>query len=159
MIGYGTQKRSNLSGAISKVTSEVIESKPVTNVLSALQGEIPGMVIQRSSGQPGNEDFKMNIRGVSSANGDNAPLVLVDGIPGDINMINPQDIDAISVLKDASASIYGARAAGGVVLITTKKGATGAPKITYNGNLSISKMTGMMTVSYTHLTLPTTPYV
>ena len=144
VIGYGTQKRSNLSGAISKVTSEVIESKPVTNVLSALQGEIPGMVIQRSSGQPGNEDFKMNIRGVSSANGDNAPLVLVDGIPGDINMINPQDIDAISVLKDASASIYGARAAGGVVLITTKKGATGAPKITYNGNLSISKMTGMM---------------
>ena len=102
------------------------------------------MVIQRSSGQPGNEDFKMNIRGVSSANGDSAPLVLVDGIPGDINMINPQDIDAISVLKDASASIYGARAAGGVVLITTKKGATGAPKITYNGNLSISKMTGMM---------------
>ena len=75
VIGYGTQKRSNLSGAISKVTSEVIESKPVTNVLSALQGEIPGMVIQRSSGQPGNEDFKMNIRGVSSANGDNAPLV------------------------------------------------------------------------------------
>ena len=144
VIGYGTQKRSNLSGAISKVTSEVIESKPVTNVLSALQGEIPGMVIQRSSGQPGNEDFKMNIRGVSSANGDSAPLVLVDGIPGDINMINPQDIDAISVLKDASASIYGARAAGGVVLITTKKGATGAPKITYNGNLSISKMTGMM---------------
>ena len=135
VIGYGTQKRSNLSGAISKVTSEVIESKPVTNVLSALQGEIPGMVIQRSSGQPGNEDFKMNIRGVSSANGDSAPLVLVDGIPGDINMINPQDIDAISVLKDASASIYGARAAGGVVLITTKKGATGAPKITYNGNL------------------------
>ena len=64
VIGYGTQKRSNLSGAISKVTSEVIESKPVTNVLSALQGEIPGMVIQRSSGQPGNEDFKMNIRGV-----------------------------------------------------------------------------------------------
>lgn len=90
VIGYGTQKRSNLSGAISKVTSEVIESKPVTNVLSALQGEIPGMVIQRSSGQPGNEDFKMNIRGVSSANGDNAPLVLVDGIPGDINMINPR---------------------------------------------------------------------
>ena len=76
----------------------------MTNVLSALQGEIPGMVIQRSSGQPGNEDFKMNIRGVSSANGDSAPLVLVDGIPGDINMINPQDIDAISVLKDASAS-------------------------------------------------------
>ena len=137
VIGYGTQKRSNLSGAISKVTSEVIESKPVTNVLSALQGEIPGMVIQRSSGQPGNEDFKMNIRGVSSANGDNAPLVLVDGIPGDINMINPQDIDAISVLKDASASIY-------ALSLPGTMGATGAPKITYNGNLSISKMTGMM---------------
>lgn len=144
VIGYGTQKRSNLSGAISKVSSSAIESKPVANVLSALQGEIPGMVIQRTSGQPGNEEFNMNVRGASSTNGGNSPLVLVDGIPGDINLINPQDIESISVLKDASASIYGARAAGGVILITTKKGKTGAPTITYNGNLAISKMTGMM---------------
>ena len=146
VIGYGTQKRSNLSGAISKVSSTTIESKPVANVLSALQGEIPGMVIQRSSGQPGNEAFDINVRGASSTNGGNSPLVLVDGIPGDINLINPQDIESISVLKDASASIYGARAAGGVVLITTKKGKKGIPTITYNGNIAISKMTGMMKV-------------
>ena len=144
VIGYGTQKRSNLSGAISKISSEVIDSKPVTNVLSALQGEIPGMVVQRTSGQPGNEEFDLNVRGASSTNGGNTPLVLVDGIPGDMNMINPQDIEAISVLKDASASIYGSRAAGGVVLITTKKGKSGAPKLTYNGNLAITKMTGIM---------------
>lgn len=144
VIGYGTQKRSNLSGAISKVSSDVIESKPVANVLSALQGEIPGMVIQRSSGQPGNETFEMNVRGASSTNGGNSPLVLVDGVPGDINLINPQDIESISVLKDASASIYGARAAGGVFLITTKRGKKGAPTISYNGNVAISRMTGMM---------------
>lgn len=144
VIGYGTQKRSNLSGAVSKVGASAIESKPVANVLSALQGEIPGMVIQRTSGQPGNEEFNMNVRGASSTNGGNSPLVLVDGIPGDINLINPQDIESISVLKDASASIYGARAAGDVILITTKKGKTGAPTITYNGNLAISQMTGMM---------------
>lgn len=144
VIGYGTQRRSNISGAISKISSEAIESKPVTNVLSALQGEIPGMVIQRGSGQPGNEAFDINVRGASSVNGGNTPLVLVDGIPGDMNMINPQDIEAISVLKDAAASIYGARAAGGVVLITTKKGRSGGPKLTYNGNLAITRMTGIM---------------
>lgn len=146
VIGYGTQKRSNLSGAISRVAADAIESKPITNVLSALQGEIPGMVIQRTSGQPGNEEFNMNVRGASSTNGGNSPLVLVDGIPGDINLINSEDIATISVLKDASASIYGARAAGGVILITTKQGKKGAPTITYNGNLAISRMTGIMKI-------------
>lgn len=144
VVGYGTQRRSNMSGSISNVSSEVIESKPVTNVLSALQGEIPGMVIQRSSGQPGNETFDLNIRGASSTNGGNSPLVLIDGIPGDMNLINPTDVESISVLKDASASIYGSRAAGGVVLVTTKKGKNGAPKLTYNGNLAVTKMTGIM---------------
>lgn len=146
VIGYGTRKRSNLSGAISRVTADAIESKPIINVLSALQGEIPGMVIQRTSGQPGNEEFNMNVRGASSTNGGNSPLVLVDGIPGDINLINSEDIEAISVLKDASASIYGARAAGGVILITTKHGKKGVPTITYHGNLAISRMTGIMKI-------------
>ncbi|MDR1557780.1 MAG: TonB-dependent receptor [Tannerellaceae bacterium] len=144
VIGYGTQKRSNLSGAISKISSEVIESKPVTNTLSALQGEIPGLVIQRASGQPGNEQFDINVRGTSSTNGGNSPLVLIDGVPGDINLINPLDIETISILKDASASIYGARAAGGVILVTTRKGKQGIPTIRYSGNLAVTQMTGMM---------------
>ncbi len=144
VVGYGTQKRSNLSGAISRVSSAVVESKPVTNVMQALQGSIPGMVVQRSSGSPGNEEFEMNVRGESSTNGGNSPLVLIDGMPGNINLLNPQDIESISVLKDASASIYGARAAGGVILITTKKGQTGKPKVTYSGNLAVTRMSGMM---------------
>lgn len=144
VVGYGVQKKNNLSGAISKASSEVIEAKPVTNVISALQGEIPGLLIQRGSGQPGNESFELNVRGASSTNGGNAPLVLIDGIPGDLNLVNPQDISQISVLKDASASIYGARAAGGVVLITTKKGTKGTPKVSYSGNVAFSKAAGFM---------------
>ncbi len=144
VIGYGVQRKTNLSGAVSNVSSKVIDSKPVTNVISALQGEIPGMIIQRSSGQPGVEDFNLNVRGASSTNGGNSPLVLIDGIQGDINMVNPNDIENISVLKDAAASIYGARAAGGVILITTKKGKNGKPKITYSGNVALTHATGMM---------------
>ncbi len=144
VIGYGTQRKTNLSGAVSKLNSESLDAKPVTNVVQALQGEIPGMIIQRSSGQPGAEEFNLNVRGASSTNGGNSPLVLIDGIQGDINMVNPQDIENISVLKDAAASIYGARAAGGVVLITTKKGKDGTPKITYSGNVAFTRATGMM---------------
>jgi TonB-linked SusC/RagA family outer membrane protein len=144
VVGYGTQRKETLSGAISKVSSDIMVSRPITNAAAALQGEIPGMVVQRSSGQPGNENFDLNVRGASSTNGGNSPLVLIDGIAGDINLINIQDIESISILKDASASIYGARAAGGVVLVTTKRGSTGAPRVSYSGNMAVSKMTGMM---------------
>lgn len=144
VVGYSTQERANLTGAVSTVSSEVLQSKPVNNPLSALQGEIPGMVIQRYSGQPGNEEFSMNVRGISSTNGTNAPLVIIDGIAGDINLLGPDDIESISVLKDAQASIYGARAAGGVFLITTKRGKSGKAKINYSGNFAITKSAGMM---------------
>lgn len=144
VVGYGVQKKTNLSGAVSKASSEIIEAKPATNLISALQGEIPGLLIQRASGQPGNEAFDLNVRGASSTNGGNAPLVLIDGIPGDLNLVNPQDVSQISVLKDAAASIYGARAAGGVVLITTKKGSKGAPTVSYSGNFALTKTTGLM---------------
>lgn len=144
VVGYGVQKKTNLSGAVSKASSEIIEAKPATNLISALQGEIPGLLIQRTSGQPGNEAFDLNVRGASSTNGGNAPLVLIDGIPGDLNLVNPQDVSQISVLKDAAASIYGARAAGGVVLITTKKGSKGAPTVSYSGNFALTKTTGLM---------------
>ncbi|NEU07020.1 TonB-dependent receptor [Flavihumibacter sp. R14] len=144
VIGYGSKQRQFLTGAVATVGSEIIESKPVTNAISALQGEVPGLTIQRSSGQPGTEGFELNVRGYSSTNGGNSPMVLIDGVSGSIDLLNPNDIESISVLKDASASIYGARAANGVIIVTTKKGKSGAPKITYNTNFASSKMTGMM---------------
>ena len=150
VVGYGTQKKTNLSGAISKASSEIIEAKPAANLISALQGEIPGLLIQRASGQPGNESFDLNVRGASSTNGGNSPLILIDGVPGDLNLVNPQDVSQISVLKDASASIYGARAAGGVILITTKKGVKGTPTVSYSGNFAITRMTGLMKAPTTY---------
>ena len=134
VIGYGSKKKQYLTGAVSTVGAEVLQSKPITNSLAALQGEIPGTYIQRYSGQPGSEDYNLNVRGPSSKNGAGSPLVLIDGVVGSLDLLNPADIESISVLKDAQASIYGARAAGGVFLVTTKKGKGGAPKITYNNN-------------------------
>jgi TonB-linked SusC/RagA family outer membrane protein len=155
VIGYGTKQRKYLTGAVSSVGPEVFESRPTTDALSALQGEIPGVVIERSSGQPGAQGFSLNVRGYSSTNGlstdpnsplngGNSPLVLIDGIPGDLNLLNPDDIQSIDVLKDAAASIYGARAANGVFIVTTKKGKKGKPTISYSGNASITKESGMM---------------
>lgn len=147
-IGYGTKKKQFLTGAVSSVGAEVFQSRPITNTLSALQGQVPGTFIQRYSGQPGSEDYNLNIRGpssISSADGSiPSPLVLIDGLEGNLNLLNPADIESISVLKDAQASIYGARAAGGVFLVTTKKGKSGAAKITYSNNFAVTKMTGMM---------------
>jgi TonB-linked SusC/RagA family outer membrane protein len=144
VIGYGTKKKENLTGAVSTITSQVLQSRPITNTIAGIQGEIPGLTIQRSSGQPGLEEYDLNVRGVSSTNGGNSPLILIDGISGSLDLLNPDDIESISVLKDASASIYGARAAGGVMLVTTKRGKKGRPLITYNGNVAITKMSGMM---------------
>jgi TonB-linked SusC/RagA family outer membrane protein len=144
VIGYGTKKKENLTGAVSTITSQVLQSRPITNTVAGIQGEIPGLTIQRSSGQPGVEGYDLNVRGASSTNGGNTPLILIDGIAGSLDLLNPDDIESISVLKDASASIYGARAAGGVMLVTTKRGKRGKPLITYNGNVAITKMSGMM---------------
>ena len=144
VVGYGTKKREHLTGSVSTANEEVFKSRPVTNSLNALQGAVPGVVIQRYAGQPGKEVYDLNVRGASSTNGGNAPLVLIDGVVGNLDLLNPNDIESISVLKDAAASIYGARAAGGVFLVTTKRGRKGAAKITYNSNYAISKMTGMM---------------
>lgn len=144
VVGYGTKKKQFLTGSVSTVGSEVFQSRPITNSLAALQGAVPGTFIQRYSGQPGSEDFNLNVRGPSSKNGAGSPLVLIDGIEGNLNLLNPSDIESISVLKDAQASIYGARAAGGVFLVTTKKGKGGTPRITYNNHFAITKMSGMM---------------
>ncbi|WP_111307280.1 TonB-dependent receptor [Confluentibacter sediminis] len=133
VVGYGQKAKGAITGAISSAGSEVFENRPVNNSFEALQGQLPGVTITRASGQPGNQGYSLQIRGYSSING-NVPLVLIDGVPGDLNSINPNDIDKVTVLKDASAAIYGARAADGAILVTTKKGKIGKPQITYSAN-------------------------
>lgn len=133
VVGYGTQKKVDLTGAVASISGSELQNKPVPNATAALQGVSPGVTVTRSSGQPGKETYGIRIRGLSSAN-DASALILVDGIEQDLNLINPEDIESISVLKDAAAaSIYGARAAAGVVLVTTKKGSAGKTRINING--------------------------
>ena len=132
-IGYGTRKRANLTGAVDQVSGEKLSERPVANITQALQGVMPGLNIKSNGGDP-RKNPEINIRGFNSING-GSPLILVDGIAGNINAINPNDIESISVLKDvASAAIYGARGAFGVILITTKKGSAGQPTISYSNN-------------------------
>lgn len=121
VVGYGTQKKVNLTGSVSMVTSEDMASRPVSNMSSGLQGLLPGVTVVNATGQPGESGTTIRVRGVGTIGNAN-PLILIDGIEGDLSTINPEDIESVSVLKDAaSASIYGARAANGVLLVTTKK--------------------------------------
>ncbi len=142
VVGFGSQKRANVSGAVASVDlEEVLGNRPITNTLSALQGTIPGLQVTLNSGEPGAEGAGFNIRGGTSING-GGPLVLVDNVPVSIADINPRDIKTVTVLKDAAASsIYGARAAFGVILITTKKPEIGKPKFTYSMTASVSRPT------------------
>lgn len=136
VVGYGTQKKANLTGAVSSVSADALESRPITNLGQGLQGMIGNLNISTGNGSPGN-GYGFNIRGTTSINS-SGPLVLVDGVQMDPNMINPADVESVSVLKDAaSASIYGARAAYGVVLITTKKGTSLKPQVTLSSNWSV----------------------
>ncbi len=138
VVGYGTQRKVDLSGAVSAISGDKLAAVPATDAVSALQGQLPGVTVLRSSGQPGSESSGMRIRGFSSANS-TSTLVLIDGVEGDLSLLNADDIESISVLKDAAASaIYGARAAAGVVLVTTKKGQAGKPKISYNGYFAVN---------------------
>src|SRR6266550_3112483 len=143
-VGYGEKRREDLTGAVTTVGPEALNGRPVTNTVAALQGALPGLIVQRGGGQPGVEDFDLNLRGVSSANGGNTPLVLIDGVPGNLDLLNPGDIESITALKDAAASIYGARAADGALLVATKRGTRSAPIFTYSNNTAVSKLTGMM---------------
>lgn len=144
VVGYGTQKKVNLTGAVTSIEGATISSKSTSDALSALQGEMPGVAVLRSSGQPGSEASGIRIRGFSSIN-DASALVLIDGVEGSLATINPQDIANISVLKDAAAAaIYGAKSAAGVILVTTKSGADhkgGKAKISYNGYFAINTPT------------------
>lgn len=143
VVGYGVQKKTNVTGAVSMVDSEVIESRPVANVTQALQGAIPGLnITTSSSGGDLNTSMNINIRGTGSISSSDSPLILIDGIEGDLNMVNPNDIESVSVLKDAaSASIYGSRAAFGVILVTTKSGKEGKVRVSYSGDVRFSTAT------------------
>ena len=134
VVGYGTQRRNSVTGSVDAIGKKAIEGRPVANVSQALQGVSPNLIIQQRNFEPG-QGVNINIRGLGTL-GDNTPLVVIDGIPGgDINLINPNDIENISILKDAgSAAIYGSRSANGVILITTKKGKKNErATVNYNG--------------------------
>jgi TonB-dependent SusC/RagA subfamily outer membrane receptor len=134
VVGYGVQKKVNLTGSVSAVGSEAIQSRPVTSTTSALQGLLAGVTVIQNSGQPGAESTKIRIRGTGTLNNSN-PMYVVDGLTvSSIDDVDPNDIENVSVLKDAaSAAIYGSRAANGVVLITTKRGGKEAPRLKYDG--------------------------
>lgn len=139
VVGYGVQKKKLVTGATTQVKSEEFTKNNVTRIESALQGLTPGMSIVKQSGQPGAE-YNITIRGLSSING-NSPLVLIDGVPGSLNMLNPSDIESIDVLKDAaSAAIYGSRAANGVILVTSKKGKKGEAQVVYDSYFGFSNL-------------------
>ncbi|MGQ1787519.1 SusC/RagA family TonB-linked outer membrane protein [Saccharicrinis sp. GN24d3] len=152
VVGFSVQKKANVTGATSTVKMEdVLSNRPITNALGALQGTVPGLQITSNSGQPGDPGLSLNIRGLTSINGGD-PLVLVNNVPAAIRDVNPQDIESVTVLKDAAAaSIYGARAAFGVVLITTKKGKRNSkPTFNYSSTYSFSSPTELPSKASTY---------
>lgn len=152
VVAYGVQKKETLTGAISVVKDEMLQEKgALSSPLQAMQGQIPGVIITRQSSAPGDENWSMSLRGAVSANS-SEPLVIIDGVAyesiNDMRLLNPSDIESMSFLKDGAAAIYGSRAAGGVVLITTKKGNSGRAKVEYSGSYtlkSVGRMPELMT--------------
>lgn len=136
IVGFGTQRKVNLTGAVGVATAKEIESRPVTNAVQALQGVVPGLKISTSTGElDKNMDISVRGTGTIGSGSSGSPLILIDGMEGDLNTVNPQDIESISVLKDAAASsIYGSRAPFGVILVTTKSGKEGKTSINYNNS-------------------------
>ena len=134
VVGYGTMKKKDVTGAIASVSGEKMAEYVVPNPIQGLQGRVAGVSITNNTGSP-NGNFTVRIRGSNSIRGGNDPLYIVDGIPSNPSSVNSLDIESVEVLKDASATaIYGSRASNGVVLITTKRGKSGTPTITYDGN-------------------------
>lgn len=147
VVGYGVQKKETLTGAISVVKEGMLKDKgSLSSPLQAMQGQIPGVIITRSSSAPGDESWSMSLRGAVSVNS-SEPLVIIDGVAyesiNEMRLLNPSDIESMSFLKDGAAAIYGSRAAGGVVLITTKKGKAGRARVEYSGSVSL-KTVGLM---------------
>lgn len=152
VVGYGTQKKVTLTGSVVALKGEEITKSPSINIANSLAGRLPGVIINNRSGEPGRDDPSIFIRGKSTT-GNASPLILIDGVErGGLGELNPNDIENISVLKDASAAIYGARAANGVILVTTKRGAEVKPSInlSFNQGFSQSTRTPKMVDSYTY---------
>ena len=147
VVGYGTQRKESLTGAVTVVGAKQLENKgTMSSPLQAMQGTVPGVLITRNSGAPGDESWGMKLRGASSSNSTD-PLIIVDGVEysdgiNGMRNLNPDDIESINFLKDASAAIYGSKAAGGVVLITTKKAKAGKTVVQYNGSFT-GKVVGL----------------
>ncbi|RYY00972.1 MAG: SusC/RagA family TonB-linked outer membrane protein, partial [Gammaproteobacteria bacterium] len=142
VVGYGTQRKSDLTGAVASINTRVLEQRPQTNIVGALQGAVPGLNISITGSNAEGNSSQTRIRGVKSITADNRPLIILDGIPfdGPFSEINPNDVQSLEVLKDASsAAIYGARGANGVIIITTKKGVNGKMVVTYDGFVSFDK--------------------
>ena len=136
VVGYGTQKKVTVTGAVTQVKGTDLDKSPSTNLSNSLAGRLPGITAMQRSGEPGYDGSTIRIRGTNTL-GNSSPLVVIDGVPdraGGLERLNPADIESMSVLKDASAAIYGARAANGVILITTKQGKTGKPVVSYDFN-------------------------
>lgn len=140
VVGYGSQKKATLTGSVTVVDSKMLENKgTMSSPVQALQGQVPGVIITRSSSAPGDESWGMSLRGAVSKNS-TSPLIIIDGVEyesvNELRLLNPSDIESINFLKDASASIYGSKAAGGVVLVTTKKAKDGKTTVTYSGSVT-----------------------
>lgn len=146
VVGYGQQKKVNLTGSVSAIdVNKIAESRPISNVSQALAGLAPGVSVVSSSNKPGEDNATIRVRGQGTLN-DSSPLVIIDGIEASLGTISPDDIESMSILKDAASSaIYGSRAANGVVLVTTKKGSTGSLKVNYNGYVSFESIRKTLT--------------
>lgn len=146
VVGYGSQKKINLTGSVASVSDKELTQRPITSVAAGIQGIVPGLTVTASEGRPGSKDnTNIRIRGTGTLNNAD-PYILIDGIEsGSMNQLDPNDIESISVLKDAaSAAIYGSKAANGVILITTKRGATGRPVLSYNATFGWQTATGFI---------------
>lgn len=145
VVGYGTQKIKNLTGAIATVGSAELNKRVATDPTQLLQGKLPGLSLTQASGEAGNENFVLRIRGLgTNSSAGSSPLIIVDGLPGSLTNLDPQNIESITLLKDAaSAAIYGTRAANGVILVTTKQGSNGKFQLSYDLNVGITKPTAL----------------
>lgn len=145
VVGYGTQKKVNLSGSVASIDSKELQNRPIQNLTNGLQGLMPGVTITGTNGAPGQDNGNIRVRGTGTLN-TASPYILIDGVEsGTLNAVDPNDIESISVLKDAaSAAIYGSKASNGVILITTKRGKSGKPQISYSGYVSFQNATNMI---------------
>ena len=141
VVGYGTQKKATVTGAVAAIQGSKLMQSPSVELGSTLAGRLPGLVVIQQSGEPGFDGASIRIRGTNTL-GNSSPLVVIDGVPdrdGGLGRISGYDVESISVLKDASAAIYGARAANGAILVTTKRGKSGKPLITYSSNFGVAQ--------------------